>query len=80
MCHFSSKMGNVNGLRVTQSQPYASLDGRVKLSVPIGTDIRINDKIVNLETGYEYTAEAPTQIQNHHIVVMLRRTDSQKVL
>lgn len=75
-CHFSIR-GQNGGLRVQQNEPFATLDGRRKLSVPKGTDIRINDKIVHIETGYEYIAEAPTQIRNHHTIVMLRRTNKQ---
>ena len=76
-CHFGVRSGSTAGTRVAQNAPYASLDGRVKLAVPLGTDIRINDKITHCETGYEYTAEAPTQIREHHIIVMLRRTEQQ---
>jgi hypothetical protein len=72
-CHFNLR----GALRVSQNEPYASLDGRVKLNLPLETDVRINDKIVHLETGYEYVAEAPTRIRNHHIIVYLRRTDGQ---
>ncbi len=77
-CHFSVKSGVTVGLNIVQREPYATLEGRVKLTLSLGSDIRINDKIVNLETGYEYTAEAPTQIRDHHLVVMLRRTDEQE--
>jgi len=75
-CHFNMR----GALRVMQNEPYASLDGRVKLNLPWGTDVRINDKIVHLETGYEYIAEAPVPIRNHHIIVMLRRTGEQAKL
>ena len=75
-CHFSLR----NALRFVQGEPYAALDGRVKLSLPWGTDIRLNDKIVHLETGYEYIAEAPVPIRRHHITVMLRRVDEQRRL
>ena len=75
-CHFSLR----NALRYTQNTPYGALDGRVKLSLPWGTDVRINDKIVHRETGAEFIAEAPVPIRRHHIVVMLRRTDEQRRL
>ena len=72
-CHFNLR----NAHRFVQHEPYGALEGRVKLNLPMGTDVRINDKIVHLETGYEYIAEAPTPIRNHHIIVMLRRTNEQ---
>jgi len=75
-CHFALR----GALRVSQNEPYAALDGRAKLNLPWGTDVRINDKIVHLETGYEYIAEAPIPIRDHHIIVMLRRTSEQEKL
>ena len=72
-CHFALR----GALRVGQNEPNAVLDGRVKLSLPWGTDIRINDKVIHLETGYEYIAEAPVPIRKHHITVMLRRIGEQ---
>ena len=72
-CHFALR----GSLRVSQNEPYAGLDGRVKLNLPIGTDIRMNSKVVHLETGHEYIAEDPINIRNHHIIVMLRRTNEQ---
>ena len=74
--HFSLR----NALRYTQNAPYGALDGRVKLSLPWGTDVRINDKIVHRETGAEFIAEVPVPIRRHHIVVMLRRTGEQRRL
>lgn len=79
-CHFHVKSGTTVGLRVKQGEPYANLSGMTKLSLPLGTDVRINDKIVHIDTGIEYTAESPVPIRNHHVVVMLRRTDEQEKL
>jgi len=67
-------------LRVRQNQPNAVLAGLTKLAVPLGTDIRLNDKIYHHESGIEYTAEKPVQIQNHHIIAILRRTSQQESL
>ena len=75
-CHFNLR----NALTFSQNEPYGALAGRVKLNLPWGTDVRINDKIVHLETGYEYVAEAPVPIRQHHIIVMLRRTKPQEQL
>ena len=75
-CHFALR----GALRYVQNEPYGALDGRVKLNLPWGTDVRINDKIVHLETGCEYIAESPVPIRGHHIIVMLRRTKEQEQL
>ena len=56
------------------------MEARIKLTLPIGTDIRLNDRIVNCDTGYEYTAELPQKIQEHHIYVYIKRTERQKAL
>jgi hypothetical protein len=75
ICHFGTR--DSNGVRVRQNESYAELSGSTKLSLPIDTDIRLNDKVVHCETGIEYTAEIPKRIRNHHIIVMLRRTSQQ---
>lgn len=76
-CHFGLRNGTE---RIIQNQPNASLETRIKLSLPIGTDIRLNDKIVNCDSGYEFTAEIPHDIQGHHLIVWLHRTDRQEPL
>lgn len=69
-CHFSVKSGNVT---IIQKEPQRDLEGRQKLTLPIGTDIRINDRIVDCATGCEYEAEVPRNIRGHHISVMVHR-------
>ena len=69
-----------SSMSISQSEPQAKRSGRVKLSLPAGTDIRLNDRIVDIETGLDYTAELPRPIRNHHITVMLRLTSEQEVL
>ena len=76
-CHFNVRGGN---LTVTQNSPQASVSASIKLVLPIETDVRINDKIIDCDTGAEYTAEIPRKIRNHHQYVMLRRTSSQEIL
>jgi hypothetical protein len=70
-CHFHVKAGNY---QILQSEPFNEYSARVKLSLPIDTDIRINDKIVSGETGFTYIAELPRRIQNHHVIVYVNRT------
>lgn len=77
MCHFSIKSSTVS---VTQTEPANVLDAKIKLSLPIGTDIRLNDKIVWLENGTEYTAELPRNVRNHHLFAFVRRTEPQRHL
>lgn len=69
-CHFHIKSGTYN---VVQEDPLNKYGARLKLSLPLGTDIRVNDKVVSGVTGYEYRAEIPRQIQNHHIIVYVNR-------
>lgn len=69
-CHFSIKSGNYT---VTQEEPLNEYAARIKLSLPIGTDIRINDKVISGVTGFSYIAELPRNIQNHHIIVYVHR-------
>lgn len=69
-CHF-----HVNGgaMQIVQGEPYSALQGQVKLSLPIGTDIRENDIVQSRETGLRYRADVPRNIRGHHITVTLRR-------
>jgi len=76
-CHFGVRGGTRN---VKQLEPQAVFESRIKLAYPLGVDIRLNDKIVNLQNGVEYIAEVPVQIRNHHMFVMLRRTSQQEPL
>lgn len=76
-CHFNVKSGT---LTIVQGEPQARLDAKVKLNLPVGTDVRINDKIVDCATGLEYTAEVPRNIRDHHVTVMLHRASAQEAL
>lgn len=70
-CHFHIKTGN---LQLVQTDPLDILQARIKISLPFGTDIRTNDKVVSHETGYAYMAEVPRVIHNnHHIIAYLKR-------
>lgn len=37
-----------------------------KLQLPVRTDIRINDKIIESSTGLEYYAQVPRTVRNHY--------------
>lgn len=76
-CHFGVRFQNMT---VVQTAPANLLDARIKLTLPAGTDIRLNDKIVDCDTGLEYTAEQPRSIRGHHIFVYVKRTGEQKAL
>ncbi len=69
-CHFGVKSGQI---MVVQQEPQRDLDGRLKLTLPAGTDIRVNDKVVSGTSGYIYTAEIPRNIRDHHVSVMIKR-------
>lgn len=76
-CHFGVRSASVS---VTQTAPANLMDAKIKLTLPVDTDIRINDKIVDCDTGLEYTAEMPRNIRNHHLYVYIKRTEEQKAL
>ncbi len=76
-CHFGI---NSMSSSVKQGNPQNRLEEKLKLSLPAGTDIRINDKVVNCENGMEYTAELPRNIRNHHIIVYVKRVHEQEAL
>lgn len=76
-CHFGVKTSSIT---IVQQQPYNSMDARMKLTLPIGADIRLNDKIVDCDSGLEYTAGQPRNIRNHHKIVYIQRIERQKPL
>lgn len=77
MCHFAVKSATVT---VTQTEPANLLEAKIKLTLPLNTDIRLNDKVVWRETGMEYTAEFPRNVRNHHRFVYLKRVNAQEPL
>jgi hypothetical protein len=76
-CHFGVKSFNYT---IEQTHPANEYDAKIKLTLPIGSDIRRNDKIIELSTGLEYTAEQPRNVRGHHLFVYIKRTDAQKPL
>lgn len=76
-CHFSVKTHNAT---ITQTAPANLLESKIKLTLPIGTDVRLNDKIVECATGLEYTAEQPVNVRDHHIFVYIKRNKGQEAL
>lgn len=76
-CHFGGKAATIS---IVQSKPNANYEARIKLSLPVGTDIRLHDKVVDRGTKYEYTAEIPRNIRGHHIAVYLKRDERQMPL
>ncbi len=78
-CHFCSKYRYRDTL-ITQREPTNEYDGRIKLVLPINTDIRLNDKVVDTSQGLEYTAQIPKVIRGHHISVFIKRTEAQEAL
>ena len=70
-CHFSIK--GTGSIINSQGEPFSSFQGKRKLGLAIGTDIRLNDKVKSYETGFEYIAELPRNVQNHHIMVYVHR-------
>lgn len=76
-CHFGVKFHNIT---ITQTEPANMMDAKIKLTLPIGTDVRLNDKIVDCASGLEYTAEQPVNVRDHHLFVYIKRKEAQKPL
>lgn len=76
-CHFGVKSFSHT---MEQGQPANEYDAKIKLTLPAGTDIRQNDKIVSCVSGFEYTAMQPRNIRGHHLFVYIQRLDAQEAL
>ncbi len=74
ICHFNVSAEGT--LTQTESGNVFLYTG--KLNLPIGTDIRVNDKIVDLSNGLVYTAEIPKNIRDHHMIVKIHRKGTVK--
>ncbi len=72
-CHFTQggSGGTINTL--VQNLPEHKYEDRIKLTLPIGTDVRVNDKVLDKRTGLFFIAEIPRNIRNHHIYVYVKR-------
>ena len=76
-CHFHLKTSNY--LKVIQNEPYSSVDGEVKLSLPAGTDIRKNDIVEDCRSGLRFRAGVPKEVYGgHHIIVTVTRMEGVK--
>lgn len=76
-CHFGVKSAAIT---IAQNEPANLMEAKIKLTLPAGTDIRVNDKIIWLDNGTEYTTELPRNIRDHHMSVYIKRTHEQKAL
>lgn len=74
-CHFHIQS---DGIKLIQEEPYRRLSGEIKVSLPIGTNIRKNDRVQSKETGLCYLADVPRNIREHHIIVQVRREEGVK--
>ena len=68
-CHFNVEASaSLNQTEVANEYLYTG-----KLQLPVGTDVRVNDKIIESSTGLEYYAQVPRTVRNHHTIVMVQR-------
>lgn len=74
VCHFGVRSRSVT---LEQTAPAQIMDAKLKLTLPAGTDVRMNDLIVDCDTGLKYTAEEPHNIRGHHIFVYIKKQSSQ---
>ncbi len=68
-CHFN--VSDTGTLGQTEDANEYTVAG--KLNLPYGTDVRVNDKIIDLGSGITYYAEIPRNIRDHHIIVQVQR-------
>ena len=76
-CHFGIHSLSV---QIHQTEPVNIMDDKTKLTLPRGTDVRLNDRIVDIDTGFEYIADEPHNIRGHHVYVMISKKDRQRDL
>ena len=70
-CHFN-RHGIFEGLG--ESAPARMYYGATKVQFPKGTDVRVNDRIVDKVTGVQYTISIPYMVgRNHHIAAQVSR-------
>lgn len=75
-CHF--QVSQYDSVQIVQGEPYSRVSGETKLTLPYGTDIRMNDKVRDRKTGLAYRADVPKEVQQHHIIVTIRREEGVK--
>lgn len=80
-CHFSVKSQS-QGQSMEQTSPQNRLRHNGKLTLPVGTEIPPNCKIINksVTPNEEFTGKIPLNIRNHHITVELYRRSEQEPL
>ena len=77
-CHFNIH-GDSNSM--VQNEPNNDLAERTKLNLPAGTDVRLNDRVVDTSAGLEYTVVSPPRnIRGNHMIVYVERRRVQKPL
>ena len=76
-CHFAVKSESTS---VSQTAPANIKESRIKLALPTCTDVRLNDKIVDRKSGYEYIAEIPHDVHGHNIFVYVTAKGQQRYL
>lgn len=68
-CHFN--VSDTGTLEQTEDANEYTVVG--KMNLPYGTDVRLNDKIIDLDSDITYYAELPRNIRDHHIIVQIQR-------
>ena len=76
-CHFCVRDKRA---AILETGPRVEYDADIELELPPDTDIRINDKVVDLRSGIEYTAGMPRDHFGHHVSVRLRRRKNRRAL
>lgn len=70
-CHFKS----AESITISKNSPALSLSGDIILKLPIGTDIKQNDRVLDKRTNIMYVAYTPVPVRGNHLKVKLKVDD-----
>lgn len=77
-CHFNRERLIAGAM---DSSPRRLDTAMTKLQLPLGIDVRVNDRIVDKESGCAFTAGVPRTVgRGHHIAVEVWRTGTQEAM
>lgn len=65
---------------VIENEPKNTFQGANEIALPVGTNIKRGDKVVDKRNGLAYTAGYPDDIRGKYIHVPLRRGSRQEAL
>lgn len=77
ICHFGV---HGSSFSINQTRPINIEDERTKLTLPLDTDVRLNDLIEDVSSGEKFIAERPVNIRDHHLFVYIKKLGVERQL